>query len=278
MTRHSTLRPLAPLGPAALVLLLSLPAAGTAAAQGVPADAIFRDFRPTGDYRLEVEGEAVPRAQIYFSERAGAILILTRRLPAPVLISPRGRSVETVDLMKVDKRPEGVVHLLADAVMRSQGGFRLVDGDVHFSVEGTRATLKRRPDVLGQLSLAGMREEKPDYHRRESLYEPSERAMATLRSEQRDVRVRIFFGTWCPFCTEVVPSVMRVADELEGSRVAVDFYGLPRDFSQDPITERLDLHSVPTGIVYVGGREVGRLTGAEVWHAPEEAIARILGG
>jgi thiol-disulfide isomerase/thioredoxin len=86
--------------------------------------------------------------------------------------------------------------------------------------------------------------------------------------------VKIYFGSWCPHCREHVPFLLRVEDEVKNPKIQFQYYGLPRDFN-DPEAKRLAIKSVPTGIIYVGGREVGRLAGAG-WSTPEVLLSKIL--
>ncbi len=87
--------------------------------------------------------------------------------------------------------------------------------------------------------------------------------------------MRVYFGTWCPVCGRLVPRVIKLADELEGSKVRFEYYGLPQPMSDDPITKADKLHGVPTAIVYLGDKEVGRLSGGDL-NAPEKSIARLV--
>ena len=70
--------------------------------------------------------------------------------------------------------------------------------------------------------------------------------------------------------------VMRIARELAGSKVKIDFYGLPHGFSNDAQAQRFNVKSVPTGIVFMNGKEVGRIS-ADGWAAPEATLAKLVG-
>ncbi|NJL30113.1 MAG: thioredoxin family protein [Thermoanaerobaculia bacterium] len=104
-----------------------------------------------------------------------------------------------------------------------------------------------------------------------------EAAVAALRAEQRDVKVRVYFGSWCPFCKDHVPLLLRVVEELKGSKIRFEFYGLPRPFSGDAEATRDKVNGVPTGIVYVDGKEVGRLS-TRGWQVPEVTLTELLRG
>jgi thiol-disulfide isomerase/thioredoxin len=256
------------------VTLAVLAVAVPAAAQG--ADAVLRDFQLTGDWVLEVGGKSAANAEIYLSQRVPAFLIVAPELASPTLLVPRERTVNTVSFMKLAKRG-AAIDILADAEITPVG--RLVpDGEeVRFTVDGKALVMKPRPHLLGRHDLSGMLGYSPDYRRKAEAYKPDATALATLKAAKQPVKVRVYFGSWCPFCSQHVPHLLRVAEELEGSRVSFEFYGMPQGqgFSSDPAAKRDDVHSVPTGIVYVGGKEVGRIEGGE-WSKPEQTLREIV--
>jgi hypothetical protein len=73
----------------------------------------------------------------------------------------------------------------------------------------------------------------------------------------------------------MVPRIMKLAEQLEGSQINFDFYGLPRGITGDPEATRVDIHAVPTGVIYRSGKEIGRIEGAG-WRVPELAINNLL--
>jgi thiol-disulfide isomerase/thioredoxin len=253
-----------------LVTLCALPAWAQ-----VPSDSLFKGFQPVGDFFLEIDGTQSRRGEVYRSERAAALLLFAPELSSPVLIVPRTGSVQTVNIMKVAKQGDGSIDLLADAVLAHQGRFDIRDDGVVFSLGAKQVAVRERPPLLGAQDLAGMEDYDPSYGRLAAQYEPSGSAMAALAKQSDEVVVKVYFGTWCPFCRRYVPRMMKVAGEMEGSRVKVDFYGLPRQLSEDPVTKKYKITGVPTGIVMVNGREVGRIDGDE-WTTPELALRKLL--
>jgi len=241
------------------------------------ADAVFQGLQPTGDFIFELGGEEVENAEIFHSERAVAYLIIAPALRSPLLVSPRTGAVESVQLMKISRQADGSVDLLADASFGRVGPFRIDGESVVFEIDGETAKLKPRPWLLGEQSTESVKSSNPDYARRAAGYKLNQAAIEALQTEERDVRVRVFFGSWCPFCKQHVPFIVRVAEELSDSNITFDYYGLPRPFDGDVEAKRADVHSVPTGIVYVDGKEVGRLNGRD-WQSPEAALNRLLRG
>lgn len=270
MTYTQTLRPRL-LTAGALLLAVLAPTA--AAAQ---ADAVFQDFHRTGDFVLVVDGKEVPAAEIYQTQRVPTILIYTSALPAPVLLSPRTQEVQTVSVMKIAKQKDGTVDLLADAELTPSGQFTVgQDQSVSFTVAGRKALLKEKPPLLGLRGAADLRAYSPTYGEGAKSYRPDGEAIAALRRSGRPVTVRVYFGSWCAFCKRYLPNLLRVEDELKGAKFKFEYVGLPHDMN-DPEAKRLKVNGVPTGIVYVNGKEAGRITGNS-WSSPETSLTTILG-
>jgi len=248
-----------------------------ALAQGVvPSDAILRGFQPTGEFVLIVDGVPVPAAEIYQNDKLPGMLILTSALPSPVLLTPRTGQAETVNLMKVSKQKDGSVDLLADAVLSPLGQFTSEGENVSFLFKGKKVRLNSRPALLGVKSNADLKGYLPEYVRNAKNYTPNAAAVADLKKVGTPVTVRVYFGSWCPHCRQHVPLLLKVEDQVQNPKLRFEYFGLPRDFN-DPEAKKAGIHSVPTGIVYVNGREAGRITG-EGWTSPEVLLDRIVTG
>lgn len=256
------------------LLALCLPAfllAAAASAQGM------EGFRPTGDYVFELEGATDDDAEVFVLGQGSAFLILSDAVESPLLIEPRAGDVKTVQLLKVARQADGTVNLLPNAVAASEGPFAVDLEGVTFTVDGRAAGLMVKPPFVGSAGVDELFDYSIDYRRGAEEYAASTPILRALQGEDRQVRVRVFFGTWCPHCQVVMPRILKVAQALEGSQIALEFYGLPRQISDDPEAERWDISGVPTGVVLVGDREVARISGGE-WKIPELAIKNALDG
>jgi thiol-disulfide isomerase/thioredoxin len=269
------MQPIRTLAPrAAVVLALAVVSVLPAAAQ--PADAVLRDFQPSGDYIVVIDGTEAPKAELYQSQVVPGFLIVANQLASPTLVLPREQSVQTVSFMKLIKRDDGVIDIGADAQLTPVGPFQVQGDGVLFTVDGKQVALRQRPFLLGLQQLGDMLAHSPDYRRKAAAYEPDAGVVKAIRDlDGKQVKVRVYFGSWCHFCKEYVPKMLRVAEQLEGSKIAFEFYGLPQGFGDEPIAKRDDIHGVPTGIVYVGGKEVGRIE-SQQWTDPEGALRDIV--
>lgn len=260
-------------GLVALVAVLAL-LSGSAAlwAQG----AGIVGFTPIGDYVVAIDGSDRKAAEIFGAKEARSLLVLSSDLPSPVLIDLANGNVAGLHLMKVAKRGNGSVDLLPDPVAQGYGIYSINGDQIQFAVDGHEVVVKPKPVLIGNNAAAELVAYDPGYGVRRDTYEVSPAAIGKLRQQGDDVRVRIYFGTWCPFCSEMVPRVLKIADQLEGSKIRFEYYGLPRRINDDAEARAMNIHGVPTGIVYKGGREVGRISGNS-WRVPEQAIVDILG-
>ncbi len=267
----------------AAILAICLLAAGgpatLAAAQAAspgPGDGAMRDFTRTSDYVVVLAGKQVP-AEIYMSQRVGGMLIISSSLTSPVLLLPSSNSAQTVNLMKVDKKPDGSIDLLPGAVLAQQGGIDFIEEVVHFKVDGKPVELRPTPPLVGLHRAEEVVEHNPEYGTRAAAYQTNAAAVAALRKEPRAVRLRIYFGSWCPHCREMVPHAIKVEQQLKGSNIHIEYFGLPPHFGTEPIAKENAISGVPTGIVYLGDKEIGRITGLS-WNSPETMLVQILKG
>ncbi len=101
--------------------------------------------------------------------------------------------------------------------------------------------------------------------------------VAALQKEGRPVTVRVYYGSWCSHCRRLVPHAIRLEQELKGSKIHFEYFGVSPNFTADPEVRKAVIQSIPTGIVYINGNEVGRILGDQAWQSPESTLRVILG-
>lgn len=241
----------------------------------IPPDEVLKDFKVNGEFQFQHGTKTLSSAEILFSNRAVAYLIMAPELTSPLLVSMQSREVQSLEAEKVIRNDDDTVHILADAMLEPVGAFTLSAQRVVFTAFGQKSLLKPRPWLLGKHSGKALKAHNPEYAYKASQYEPAAEELAAIKSQTRDVRVRVYFGSWCPHCKQIVPRVLRVADELVGSKVQFEYYGLSKPLGQEPIVREEKIRSVPTAVVYIDGEEVERLTGEGI-SEPEKALNNLL--
>jgi thiol-disulfide isomerase/thioredoxin len=233
-------------------------------------------FTASTDYQLQIDGQPAPNAKIYWSQPSRMFLVVLKDQPTPLLLEPQSRQVKSVPLVKLATRPDGTVSILEGAVMTPRGVLSTnAEGIATFVVDGRGYQLKEKPPLLGWQTPEAISAYNNLYTTRADAYKPQPTALADLKKQTAEIKVTMYFGSWCPFCQQKVPMMMRIARELAGSKVKVDFYGLPHGFANDAQAQRFNVKSVPTGIVFKNGKEVGRIS-ADGWAAPEATMAKLV--
>ena len=267
--RPQTLKPAV----AALVAALVLLAAAPLAAQPAP-DPMFQGFAPIGTFAVSIGGQAVPGAEVYQSERARAILVISPGLDTPVMVNLRSRRAETVGFMSLAKRQDGSIDILADAPIQPLAALDVQGATVSFPYQGKTVEISPRASLTGPQSAEALTEYDPAYARGAANYQPNQGLVAGWSSSAKPVRIQVFFNSKCHVCKEMVPRIIKLDHTIDHAKVSFDYYGVPDSYT-DPVMESKDIHGVPTGIVYVDGKEVGRIVGGE-WRVPELAIKNVV--
>ncbi|MCP3962976.1 MAG: hypothetical protein GY719_34485 [bacterium] len=243
----------------------------------VPGSAAIEDLELTADYLFELEDAVLESAEIYSSKRHVAYLVVTPRLASPLLISPRGQSVQTVWAERLT-RGENSASLEADFPLEYLGEYQLEKAEMVFEVDGKTARLKPAPPLLGHQSSASLSERDPKLASKAEAYSmKSGFAATTLPVAGDSVRIRVYFGSWSEICNELVPKIMQVEEQWRSEGVRFEYYGLPRPLTDDQVAVRDGILGVPTAIVYVDDVEVGRLSGRPL-NTPEASLYQVLAG
>lgn len=262
----------------ALVTLAFHSIGSTAPARGQGGDGSMRGFLLVGDYRLVVDGKEVTKAEVYKSSRAASVLLISPDWESPVLLTPARGAVDAVNLLKVSRINAEAIDLLPGAVFRSLGTYRMAEEDIVFTAFGKVSRLEPRPWLLKLQTGAKMLEHDASYQRRANAYPVDAAVLNELKKQTRSARVLVFFGSWCPHCQMNLPKILKLEKELAGAgNVKFDYYGLPKgtEFSTDAEVQRYKIDSVPTGVVLVDGKEIGRLDG-DGWVKIETTLRDLL--
>lgn len=110
-------------------------------------------------------------------------------------------------------------------------------------------------------------------------FSPETEAMATIKENIDDYKIKVLMGTWCGDSKRELPKFLKILDNSDYNyknieMVAVDY----NKTTPSKIEEELDVHHVPTIIFYKNGEEVNRFVEYSQEESIEEDIAKIVSG
>ncbi len=255
------------------VLLTAMPL--FAESSPLPGQRSIEDFQQTSDWQFELEGEARETAEIYHSQREVAYLVIGAGMDRPLLVSPRGKSVQTVPATAIVRQADGAM-LDGGSATESLGTYTLTGDAMRFEIDGQTAMLRPRPALLGNQSQDAVVERSPQYARTAQAYSLVKGVVSNeLPVDGERVRIRVYFGSWSEICGELVPKIMRVEEEWRSQGVRFEYYGVPQPITDDAVAVAEGILGVPTAVAYVDGEEVGRLSGRPL-NTPDTSLREIL--
>lgn len=235
-------------------------------------------FEPLGLFLFELDGKVLPDAEIYYSGQVGAVLVLTPELPYPIAVVQRNQTLQRLVPSELIKDPAGFIAWSLPATKTAIGEIRLLEDNLPaFSVEGKEARFRTKPPLLGPATLEDIVRYDPSYAYRARPYQPEPGYMSALEEVDTDTLVKIYFSTDCDVCRELLPNIIKVAQELDNPNLRIEFFGLPLKASEHPVGREMNITTFPTGIIYSDGVEVGRAQG-HGWRFPSMAIHHGLSG
>ncbi len=269
---------LAFLATAGLACSKSEAAAGSNQQQASNLDEIdLLGFELTNQYKLIVGHDEDPNAEIWQLRNPASILVVSEKLPTSVLLRVESRRVSTV--AKDGLAPgDGVMSVPAAAIGETITRFVPSQGEVAFSWRGTmtRLVLDVPEPLVGEKTRAELFEHSPDYQTKAKAYRSEAALLQRFQDAPGKKRVLAVFATWCGVCKTFLPNLIRVSQDLDGSGIDFDWLGIP-DWNYPKVKE-LNVNSLPTAIVYVDGKEVGRFSGGKAFDRIERSLVDALSG
>jgi thiol-disulfide isomerase/thioredoxin len=260
----------------ATLLLSGDPGAGAPPDPAAPLEYPEDAYLITGRFVLETDGALDPSARVFARTGSRNLVVDCETLEGPVYVVPQDKAVRPLDASMLLALDEDALKVLAGAAGTATVSALDIEGAAaRFAAEGHEYRLAPAPNLLGEVDLETLLAKNPEYRRVARGYEPSPEDIATLRACSRPVRVDVYFGTWCGFCSRFMPRLIRVLQEGGNPRIQVLFHGVPRKISLDPAARSAGVQGVPTAVVSAGGQELGRLE-STMWHQPEVALAAML--
>ncbi len=110
-------------------------------------------------------------------------------------------------------------------------------------------------------------------------YDPGKYTSKTLKSSlTKDIHIKAFMGTWCGDSKRNVPKFYRVLEEVKFDDSRVTLINMKNGKQTDEQFEKgLNIHRVPTFVVYRGDEEIGRIVEHPV-QSIEQDLLKIIDG
>ena len=110
-------------------------------------------------------------------------------------------------------------------------------------------------------------------------YEPTAKAVDRLRTEDRELEFKVFFGTWCGDSRRSVPRLLSALGAADNPKLEVELVAIGRGFTE-PMDDirRFRVTNVPTVLVLQGSHEVGRFVERPHSDNIETDLAALLAG
>lgn len=153
----------------------------------------------------------------------------------------------------------------------------LTQAGLRFDLAGLALRIIPTPPLLGDVTYDAFLSLCPEFLDREQAYEPRPEKVKAISAGGDDIKLEVFFGSWCPHCQEVLPRLIKSLRQVGNPKLQVRMIGLPRAFTEDPAVKARGVRGVPTVIVYRKDVELGRFSGTETTPV-EETLARLVGG
>lgn len=133
-------------------------------------------------------------------------------------------------------------------------------------------------DLTGPVGREAILERSPSWQELVAAYQPKPEAIDKLRGLTREVRIEVFFGSWCSDSMAHVSAFFKVLDLADTPLLRPVYFGVPEDKAKrEPFLEgRKDMTKLPTFIILVDGREAGRIVETPE-KTVEEDLVKILG-
>jgi hypothetical protein len=125
---------------------------------------------------------------------------------------------------------------------------------------GASLTLYGNTELLGDITKEEILLNLPDWGEVVASYTPDEEALEKLGAISHPVEIEVVLGTWCPDSKRHVSEYFKVLDMLDNPHFSSAYIGIPRNKeARSPYIEGKDIQRVPTFIVRVDGKEIGRI-------------------
>jgi hypothetical protein len=132
-------------------------------------------------------------------------------------------------------------------------------------------------DLAGPVGREAILEHSPAWQGLVAAYQPKPEALEKLRGLGREVKIEVFFGSWCSDSMAHVSAYFKILDLLDTPLIQTAYFAVPEaKDKRAPYLNGREIAKLPTFLVIVDGLEIGRIVETPKVTL-EEDLVRILG-
>ncbi len=136
--------------------------------------------------------------------------------------------------------------------------------------------LRGSPELLGPTQREDILKHNPEWEALVASYNPKPEVIEQLRNLRLEVQVEVFMGTWCTDSRDHVTEYFKILDLTDNPMIRSSYFGIPEDKAKRAAYFKgRAVEKLPTFIVYVDGKEKGRIVEAPAKSIEEDLLALI---
>ena len=118
----------------------------------------------------------------------------------------------------------------------------------------------RNPELVGNFTKEEIYNKLPLWEELSALYTPNPDSIDRLKTIDFPLKIDIYLGTWCRDSEAHVSEYFRIIEMVDNPFISTDLTGIPsNNAARGPFIQGKDIQRVPTFIVYIDGKEIGRI-------------------
>ena len=125
-------------------------------------------------------------------------------------------------------------------------------------VVACNSTHQKQPLQLGVISPSELLTSYPNFSSSYNAYPVSSQASKVIEKWGSDLRIEVFFGTWCHDSQREVPRLLKLLSQNKAVQVKLIALNYQKSEPQG-LSKGKDVKYTPTVIVYKNNKEVGRI-------------------
>ncbi|WP_051313490.1 thioredoxin family protein [Sporocytophaga myxococcoides] len=115
-------------------------------------------------------------------------------------------------------------------------------------------------DLTGKTDIKDVDANFPWFSEGYNLYKPDSTVIKSLSNNGSKLTFIVFGGTWCGDTKRELPRFYKITDQANIKREKIALYLLNHDKkSPEKLEKKHKIHSIPTFIIFVNGKEAGRI-------------------